>query len=106
MGHETPKAPDTHAAKPTKPTDAHGGHDGAPGGAHAEADVLGFDVALELIGRLTADASLPRADKVWAVLRQAEILLEEGHPEQAERRLQQTTRAATSCIGQRRLYDE
>lgn len=93
-GHETPKAPDTHASKPaTKPaksSDVHGGHSDGHGEDHGEPDVLGFDVALELIGRLTADASLPRSDKVWAALRQAEILLEEGHPEQAERRLQQT----------------
>jgi len=82
-GQEVPKALGSHAAKPTSKPDAHGA-------AHADADVLGFDVALELIGRLTADASLPRADRVWAALRQAEILLEEGHPEQAERRLQQT----------------
>ena len=47
-------------------------------------------MALELIGRLSADADLPRSVKVWAVLRQAEILLDEGHPEQAERRLQRT----------------
>lgn len=82
-GQEVPKALGSQAAKPTSKPDAHGA-------AHADADVLGFDVALELIGRLTADASLPRADRVWAALRQAEILLEEGHPEQAERRLQQT----------------
>lgn len=79
------------AAKPTHEPAPGAGHEEEPSHAESgEPDQLGFGVALELIGRLTADADLPREVKVWAVLRQAEMLLEEGQPQQAERRLQQT----------------
>jgi tetratricopeptide (TPR) repeat protein len=66
-----------------------GAHEESSHAAPAEQEKLGFGTALELMGRLTADADLPKPVKVWIVLRQAEILLEESHPEQAERRLQQ-----------------